>query len=625
MNKIIFAILTAATLIFCSNAQAATNLLTDDFSTSGPKTDWTLEYSTPTNVGGVTFTAQSNAGYLCLTSTTQSGAKVGWWQYTNGSAWTNYTESFAVVDMKPNTLTTSYWGVRGIGHSGATIFSYYFRYAYFGGEWKITPTNMTPTDNYSVVINPGDVITTAVSGWPATITVAINGTQVLTESGNTTGNMSTATAGSIVFGIQRTVYGYSQVIIDNLVVDELAVADTPTFTVTPTYTPTPTATPSKTNTPYVTPTQTPLPWYPYMVNSISVSDTTQPQAVCYYADKVWVSLNGNPPNSKVLEINPDTLAIEHTITVGGSNGGGLPQGLHGFNGYVFSSNISDGTLTQINTSTYATNTFGQWISPNKMIDDSSNVWLAATELGTNKDIAVEINPSTCAIVDTFYLGGVNGGAYGISYGDGKIMVGMFTSQKVVVIDAVTGAVQVTIPLTNSPADITYLDGYFYVTSWGDGVVWKINSTTYAVTPIALNFFVPDYSWVIYGVANGGGYVWATDYEPARLHKIYVPLNLDCGYADIYRNAQGIAYGNGYVYTTDALNKLLIKTYPGDDFVPTPTCTLTATPSQTPTATPTYTVTTTSTPTATPTATPTSQIIKKQYHVFIMDNQRRTLK
>ncbi len=333
---------------------------------------------------------------------------------------------------------------------------------------------------------------------------------------------------------------------------------------TPTITPTMTASPTPTCTVTTTAVSTPIhPWYPYRWTSASI--TGQPQAICAYNNKIWVTIN-SPSDPKVLEIDPETLATLHTMNLGVAGGG--PQSIHGFGGYVWTGDVDGSTMSRIDVSTYSVlNASLLYGSPNGITDDGTYLYLACMEWGSSHDIIAKIDPATFTEVSNVHLGGTNGSPYGICYTGTKFVVGMFQAQTVVIVDAATATVVATIdvPITNGPCDINYYAGSAWVASWGDGVLWKINPDTFSVQTIPLDFFLPGYSWVIYGCTSGGGYVWATDYEAGRLHKVRPSDGLDVGWADCSMNPQGVCYYNGYLYTADALTHAVVKINAGEDY------------------------------------------------------------
>lgn len=339
---------------------------------------------------------------------------------------------------------------------------------------------------------------------------------------------------------------------------------TPTATITPTrtITETQTITPSPTASPFVTPTPTRIPWQP--VREADAALSGQPQAICAYQGKIWVTIN--EMDGKVLEIDPVTLATTRTINLGAGNN--LPQSIHGAFGALYTGNPGGSTICRIDASTYTVSTSpNPYGSPNMITDDGSYIYVACQEWTTDLNIVVKLDPATLADVGHIYLGGGNGNPYGICYTGSKFVVGMFTGQKIVVVDAVSTSVLATFDeeVTNGPSDITYYNGYAYSTSWGDGVVWKVDPERLTILTVPLNFYLPGYSWVIYGATNGGGHVWVTDYEAGRLHKIDPRNDRDFAWADCSMNPQGVAYLDGYVYTVDAYNHKIVKVWAGEAY------------------------------------------------------------
>jgi hypothetical protein len=616
-----------AALILAGTSEAA-NLYTQDFSGSEPPNNWTISYSArPTEMVSVTFTATGGIGVASMQVSTNTNAKTALFAYPGGTTWSNYTMQFTVAENMNDTSTTYHWGVYYPGTGSSSL----CRYLYVSGlsTWRIFLTAGSNLDGET--LSAGDVIKVYKCG--TDFRMFKNGTQILQTTTSTT-------QGTIYFGLQRTLTGTSTFKVDDLTVDEATPYPTMTSTISATYTESPTISPTPTESPFVTPTPTPIPWYPQRVATVALPG--QPQAVCAYNGKIWVTINAEA--GKVCEINPDTLEIEHTISVGGANGGGMPQSIHGAFGSIWTGNISDYTMSRVNVSTYTMTNTSDYLysSPNMITDDGTYIYLASQDF-SNNDIVAKIDPTTMVQVSRVELGGTNGDPYGICYTGSKIFVGRFQTQDVIVIDAITGAILQVIdtPITNGPCDIIYAFGSVWIAGWGDGVVWKIDPDTYSVINVNLNFYLPGFSWVIYGVASGGGYIWATDYEAGRLHKIVPGTNEDIGWGDCSMNPQGVAYYNGFIYTPDAFNHVLVKLAAGEDFVPSPAETATSTNTETPTATPTqtesptptctatpsptYTNSPTPTRTTTPTATPTQIIISGPRTIFRIDNIRRILK
>jgi hypothetical protein len=531
-------------LLFPITASAA-NLYTQDFSGTEPPDNWSIAYAArPTEMSGCTFTAQSGVGYMSLTTTTNTNAKIAYFAYPGGVAWSNYTLQFKISSSLTNQSTWYHWGVYYPGSGSTTQVQFYYIPGMF---WRLqlgSETLNRPT------FSAGDVV--KVYKYGSDLRIFKNDELLLQTTSSET------SAGTIYFGIQRTLTGYSNFNISDLTVDEATPEPSATPTSTLTLTLTPTITPTPTNTPYVTPTPTRIPWYPLAVSTVSLPK--QPQAVCYYKDKVWVTYNEEV--GQVAELNKDTLAIEHTINTGGSN----PMGIHGAFDYIWVTNQTSMNLTRIDAS-YTPLLFGNWGSPYIMTHDDTYLFLAAEERYTNEDIVVKINPDTCEAAETIYLNGINGMPYGMAFFGTKLFVGRYLKPDVVVVDTVGNTIITSIPLTGSPSDIVSFNGNIYVASWGEGVLWKINPNNYNITIVPLDFYVPGASWVIYGVTNSDDYVYTTDYEAARVHKIFTAQNLDIGWADVGNNPQGITYGNDFIYTSDSFNHSVVKIYPGEDYIP----------------------------------------------------------
>lgn len=346
--------------------------------------------------------------------------------------------------------------------------------------------------------------------------------------------------------------------------DNLESSPTQTSTISPTMTitPTQTITPSPTASPFVTPTPTRIPWQP--VREADAALSGQPQAICAYQGKLWVTIN--EMDGKVLEVDPVTLATTHTISLGVGNN--MPQSIHGAFGYLWTGNPGGSTICRVNSTTYAVSTApNPYGSPNMITDDGSYIYVACEEWTTDLDIILKLNPDTLADEGHIYLGGSNGNPYGICYTGSKFVVGMFSAQTIKVVDAVSTSVLATFDseVTNGPSDITYYNGYAYSTSWGDGVIWKVDPERLTILTVPLNFYLPGYSWVIYGATNGGGHVWVTDYEAGRLHKIDPRNDQDFAWADCSMNPQGVAYLDGFVYTVDAYNHRIVKIWAGEAY------------------------------------------------------------
>ena len=75
-------------------------------------------------------------------------------------------------------------------------------------------------------------------------------------------------------------------------------------------------------------------------------------------------------------------------------------------------------------------------------------------------MVVQIDPVALTETARVYLGGSPGDPYGICYANGKLFVGRFNTQDIVVVDPVANTVlaYITTPITNGPCDITFYFG-----------------------------------------------------------------------------------------------------------------------------------------------------------------------
>ena len=249
-------------LIFLANVQAS-NLYTLNFSAAEPPTNWAISDTTNGAAAvSVSFTAQSGTGYMALTATTGTGDKSVHWVYSAvaGKSWGDYTSSFTLVQAISDTNTAFDFGVRAYNPSLGSCSYYGFSYNNTGGAagaWQVTPKGCASSTPISLTFTAGDIIELSVSGFPATLTLSQNGTTRDTETGTSTSAYASCYAGTILFGLHRTINGVSFARISNLEVIGANYAS-PTSTVTYTLTPTPTSTLTLTPTPdySATPTST---------------------------------------------------------------------------------------------------------------------------------------------------------------------------------------------------------------------------------------------------------------------------------------------------------------------------------------------------------------------------------
>ena len=317
--------------------------------------------------------------------------------------------------------------------------------------------------------------------------------------------------------------------------------------------------------------------YPHRVGQSKSQLPGQPQAMTVYNNRLWVTINADSGNGKVCEIDPNTLAVLHTVSVGDS-----PQSIHGAFGYLWTGNFTDFGISRINLSTYSSTkmTSTMYANQNAITDDGTYIYLAAQEWATQNDIVAKIDPATLTEISHVYLGGANGDPYGICYANGQIFVGRFNNNDILVVNPSTMTVTQDVLLNTpmlpyapvgsnyvfQPGDITLFNGKLYSASWGGGAIIIMNPSTYAVTGIPLNFYSSGYSWVVYGCTSGSNYIWVNDYEAGRLHKID-PTYGDIGWADSSMSPQGIAYLNGFIYTADSFNHVIVKIADGNNGVP----------------------------------------------------------
>lgn len=522
----------------------AANLYTNDFTGTEPPDNWSIAYTErPSEMSAVTFTASAGVGYMGITTTTGSGDKVVYWDYDNGSGWSNYSVEFTLEDDWDDLNTWWHWGVY---YPGSGTFDQCRYVNVLGFFWRLYCKGQT-TDG--IRFYKDDVI--KVWKYGSDIRIFHNDVQVLQATDATTEQ------GTIYFGLERKLTGYSNFNISNLTVDEVTPFPTATSTISPTNTHSPTISPTPTQTPYVTPTNTPIPYWPVRISTIDLPD--QPQDVCEYDDRIWVTINDE--NGRVCEVNPSTFAIDNTIVLGAS--GANPLSIYGAFGYVWTGNQGGSNISRIDVDTYAViNTALTYSNPLMMVDDGTSLYVAATQMGGSKDVVAKINPSALTAVD-IELGGTGGNPFGICIADDKMFVSRFIKQDMVVVDYANNTPLARFDFTNGPSHIVYAGGSVWVTSWGDGVLWKVNPDTYSVANIALDYSAVG-SWVIYTIATNGNYVYTNDYEVGRLHKVHMPSGNDIGWADSSWNPQGMAYYDNYLYVADALNHKLIKIYVGDD-------------------------------------------------------------
>ena len=335
-------------LIFLANVQAS-NLYTLNFSAAEPPTNWAISDTTNGAAAvSVSFTAQSGSGYMALTATTGTGDKSAHWVYTPAASnsWGDYTASFQLVQSISDTNTAFDFGVRAYNPYLGSCVYYGFSYNNTGGTagaWRVTPKGCSSSTPISLTFTAGDIVELSVSGFPATITLAQNGTTKDTETGTSTGGYTSCYEGTILFGLHRTINGVTWARISDLEVigtqQTATPTNSPTFTATPTFTSTatptitktatftatpsitvtststPTATPTATCTRTITPTytQTPVVWQTVQTHQLITSSayTLIPKSDQYYS---WYSITERAATNKIRMLDDADVLAGNTYT-----------------------------------------------------------------------------------------------------------------------------------------------------------------------------------------------------------------------------------------------------------------------------------------------------------------------
>jgi streptogramin lyase len=128
----------------------------------------------------------------------------------------------------------------------------------------------------------------------------------------------------------------------------------------------------------------------------------------------------------------------------------------------------------------------------------------------------------------------------ITFGDGAAWVPLFESDELLRIDAVTGATR-RISVGPGPTNPVLGFGSLWVTSTGQGTVWRINALSERVERVI------DVGTVAFGVAIGGGSVWVGDYCDGAIARIDPRTNTVLARVQTGPYPRWLAFGAGHLW------------------------------------------------------------------------------
>jgi streptogramin lyase len=253
---------------------------------------------------------------------------------------------------------------------------------------------------------------------------------------------------------------------------------------------------------------------------------------------VWVAV---PKKNEIVRINPQTNAIQARIPVDQEPCYGIGIGP----GRVWVLNCKSQTLTRINPRNNKVDLrVPVQIGPEgegSIAVGNTGVWFISNEDG-HADTLMQVSPATGHTLRKIKVGG---GSAVVTLGFGSVWVTSSGEGKVYRINPATGRILHTISVAAQPRFTTAAAGSLWVLSQSDGSVARIDPATGSVKAV-IKVNVPGGGG---DIAAGGGCIWVAA-AGTPLTRIYAASGSIAGQYGNYKGADAIRYGFHAVWISD---------------------------------------------------------------------------